>query len=199
MQERQERPEEEPTVEEVIIDLRAQKTQARKVNILLKRYQGWFKKQYELTNFEEPALLLIRRTGKIEFREKATQGLLEIMHTDGHRRFIVLDPRKQLNMEYGTRTIRTYIVHEDYPFPLPENPIIDSESFTTNVEQTLNNIGNFRAKEINATANLIKTIAIGGAILLALFIVWKMVIPDPQQAGQTAVEAVKIAKNMTPF
>ena len=48
----------------------------------LKKYKGYIKKYYETANFKEPVVMLIRRSGKVEFYENASSDRGQVFLVD---------------------------------------------------------------------------------------------------------------------
>lgn len=152
------------------------KSPAKKLRWLYKKHKKLIRSYKETSNFKEPTLQLKRQSGKVEFFENATGTQFYYQHSDGSERFIILQPEKRLTFEYGNKTFSGYICDEDNPLPLPENPLVTTETFGLAIEKTLNDIKKWKAEETRAKAAYIKQIGITIAIVIGLIILYKMVI-----------------------
>lgn len=110
-------------------------SKATKIRSLIQKQKGFLKKKQSLTDFNEPVLFLIRRSGIMDMYEKATAGKFTFEHTNGKTRFIELRPTDQVTFPYGDKRIRAYVGHEDRPYTGWDNPIIDSETVTLGLEK----------------------------------------------------------------
>ena len=178
-------------------------SKAKKIKILLKSYKTRFKSYQEMANFKEPVLFLMRNTRKVEFFDNVTTGWFQFNHTDGTMRKIKLGPEGLHTFDYGKRTFKGYIIHEDNPIPLPERPVITAEQFQWAIDKTHQDLINHRAKEYDAKGKMIWKILIGiGAIILALAFA-KMLVPDLFNFGASkqVVETVatQVAVNVSKF
>lgn len=165
-------------------EIKEKNSLATKRNNLFKKYAGLISAYKETANFEEPALILLRRTKNSEFYEKATQGTFTYTHTNGETRDIILHPSKLHTMPYGKKTIRYYICHEDFPLPLPEDPVITAETVGIAIDKTLNDVKKWKTSEMNAKSKMIMYIIIGiiGIILAIAF--FRMLVPSTPQVTQ---------------
>lgn len=163
------------------------KSQARKIRWVFKKYKKLIKKYYETSNFKEPILILMRRNGKATFFENATKGQFDYEHSDGTTRFLMLTPEKRQTFEYGQKEFKGYICHEDHPLPLPEEPLITTEMFGLAIEKTLNDIKKWKAEEVRAKSEYIRSIGTVIAITLGLFILYKLVIVPPSTSAPTSI------------
>lgn len=171
------------------------KSQAQKRLTLFVKHKKWLKAHYETTDFTEPVLFLERRSGEVEFYEKATAGLFNYQHSDGNTRFIVLTPNKQKKFGFANRKFRGYYCHEDYPLPLPQDPLITCEQVNILIEKSLNDIQKWKTEATKAKTKMIWVILGGIAVIILAMAMYKMLAgntPPPviiEQAPQ-AVETI---------
>lgn len=203
--EKQKKDNKEETPEEVLQTIEKQhnivKSQAVKVKNLKYQYKKLFKLKRMLRSFKQPVMYFERRSGKVEFYEKATMGIFEFKHTDGENRFIILTPNKQKEFGFGEHRYKGYYCHEDFPLPLPEDPLITTEQMNIIVDKSLNDIKEWKAKEIKAKSGFWKIIFIGMAGLIGLYIVYRIVVPNnppTAQEVQTIAEIPIQLLNVTP-
>lgn len=111
-------------------------SKASRVRTLLQKHKGLMKNKEALTDFKEPVLDLVRRSGQIETYENATAGKFIFTHSNGKERFIELRPSDQYTRDYAGKKIRWYTAHEDRPFAGFEDPIVDGESVMLGYEKT---------------------------------------------------------------
>jgi hypothetical protein len=166
------------------------KSRAQKIKVLLKKYKKWSGEYYDTKDFKEPALLLLRRTNRVEFFEDATQGEFYFEHSDGSQRMLLLNPRYQQTFDYGKKTFRGYICHEDQPLPYPTNVELTSELVTLSHEKTLNTLKEWKAKEIKAKGDLVWKI--GGAIAMCIlaYAMYKLMVPGDPTPEATVIKEI---------
>lgn len=157
--------------------------QLKEVNKLIKSKKGLIKDYLKLKKATSPILLFMRRNGKATYYQNAKMGRYEFEHSDGTSRYIIIDKNAH-EVTAGDDTIKMYICHEDYPFPLPEEPLITTEMFNLIIEKTLHDKKEWETKLTQARSKMIWTIMIGIAILFALYMVYKMVFEEPAQTVQ---------------
>lgn len=167
-------------------------SQAQQIRAILKKEKALIRTYHTTREFKEPLMFLIRETGKIDWYENATTGEFKFTHSNGEERSIHLDNSKILKLDYGTKSIRTYIAHENFPFPLPEEPTIDATSFTISHEKTLNDIRKWKAEEYHAKATMWFYILGGIALIVAAYFLFK----KPEQATQTIIQYVNTTPNL---
>ena len=61
--------------------LQKEQSRAKRLKILLKKYEGRIRDHKELAEFKEPVLFLLRNTRKAEFYEDASTGRFAYTHT----------------------------------------------------------------------------------------------------------------------
>lgn len=158
------------------------KSQAKRIKNIITKHKAWKGARYNTTNFQEPVMFLERRSGEVEFYENATMGLFEYEHSDGEKRFLILTPSKLKKHGYADRAFKGYWCHEDHPLPLPEEPLITTEQVNIIVDKSLNDIKEWKAKEVQAWSNLTWTILIGIAIVIVavalLVMLWPEKVPE---------------------
>lgn len=171
---------------------------ATKRNRLYNSFKGVIKTYNEPANFKEPILILMRRGKKTEFYENATGGVFLYKHTDGEERTIILHPSNIRTFPNGKRTFEGYICHEDFPLPLPEDPVITAETVGIAVEKTMHDVKKWKSTELTAKGKMIQKIAIGIAIIIIAVAAYKMFVPQqPQQVVQVVKETAKAATAVT--
>lgn len=147
------------------------KSRAKRIRMLVKKNEATFKDKQALTDFKEPTLWLIRRSGAVEFFEDASKGTFVFKHSDGYNREIYLEPSSQLSFDYGKRKFKGYICQEDHPLPLPENPIVTSETVNSIVEKVGMDMKKLNTKAKEIQIKLIKTL---GFVIGGLILVWML-------------------------
>jgi len=178
----------------------------KKLNALYRKYKKGLKARYDLAPFNEPVLQLERTNGTIEFYDKAIAGVYTFEHTDGTHRHLTLKGFPK-TMKFYDQTIKVWTCHEDFPFQIPENPLVTSELFTQSKDKDLNDTKNYKAQIINAKSKMIYQMLIGIAIVIAVIILGKMMLPNlfsgAKNVAPAVVETVKnnttaiISKNIT--
>lgn len=161
----------------IIRDETIKKSRAKKISKVFLKYQKWLKQEYETTQFKEPVLFLIRRSGVTETHEDATRGLFDFTHSDGQKRFLILTGRPK-TMHYGKRAFDYYICHEDHPLPLPNDPLITTEQMNISIEKALNNYQEWAAKQKIAVGKMYYYIFGGIALIVLAFTLYVMLKPD---------------------
>lgn len=177
------------------------KLEDKRIDILLKKYKG-IKGKLDTARFKEPVVFMIRRTGKVEFFEGITQGTWYFQHSDGDERFIMIDVSFQKTFEYGEKVFRGYICSEDHPTPLPDNPITTTEQMNIAIEKVLNDLKEWKAKELVAKGKMFWYIAIGIGIVICAIILFKMLVGGDTQTPVTIIKEVlptgqEVIKNVT--
>lgn len=167
---------------------RTTEEQKEKLKILFKKHKGLIRKYYSIAQFKEPVVLLMRRGNMIEFLEGETGDHLDIEHSNGENRKIILNQSFLYTFDYGKRSFRGYICHEDHPIPIPYDPLVMCELFGVAIDKTLNDVRKWKIKEIQEKTNFWWTILIGLAILVALVVVYLIAKPTPPQ--QTIIRDV---------
>jgi hypothetical protein len=83
-----------------------------------------------------------------------------------------------MTFDYGKRTFKGYICHEDYPTPLPERPVVTAEQFQWAIDKTQQDLKDWKAKEYSAKGDMWYRILIGIAIVIGVLGFVKMIVPD---------------------
>lgn len=149
-------------------ELTDQEKRIIRMTILFKKYNKLIGADYQLAPFNEPIMILLRRTGKAEFIDKPSKGKFEYTHTNGEQRYINLNTNL-LTFQYGKRNFKGYICHEDIPIPLPANTTKNAEQFYIAIDKTLNDIKLWKAQEHIAMGKMWQMILFGiGAVILAI-------------------------------
>lgn len=160
------------------------KEDPRELNSLFEKYKSIMRTHHESVPFKEPILILIRRNKKIDFIEDVPETIHKYEHSDGSKRYILLDTRDILTFPYGGKEFRGYICHEDSPLPLPTDAIITTETMNMIIEKTLNTMKDLEAKIEEAKGNKYYNVLIGIAVIIAVIAVgWLM-------AGDTISKAL---------
>lgn len=167
-----------------------------------KEKQALFKKQKKLLGnhlttvpFQEPILILMRRTRQAEFYENAKGDTFEYEHSNGENRHIHLNAKFLQSFNYGKTIFQGYICHEDNATPLPEEPIITADTMGTAIDKVLNDVRLWKVEELKGKTKMIGAIAGLIGIVIAGYILYKLVIPAPTPT-ETAV-ATTVAENIT--
>lgn len=168
--------------------------QQKQIKTLIKRTQGIIKDKENLAKFEEPVLWLIRRTGKVEYYPGIKTSQFEFEHSDGQNRILIIGP-PLLHFDYGKDTFSGYICHEDYPTPLPSDPLITTELVTILIDKTLNDMKKWKAEEWKAKGKFVWYILGGIAVIILAYAVLKMFSPPTIAATKEAVK--QVIQNMT--
>lgn len=171
------------------------KSEAERRNILYKKYNKILGQQKDLAEFKEPIAILLRRTGKAEFFENVTKGKFEFRHTDGRDRFIMIDPKQIHTFPYGKKSYKGYILHEDFPVPLPDDPVLTTEQVGQAMEATALAMEKWKSKEISEKTKMIRMIIIGIGVIGAIILLYTIFKPDPiptQIIVQNVTQAVQV-------
>lgn len=180
-----------------------QKTEAKRIKTLFKKHKGLIKDHQKTANFKEPILILMRRGNKAEFYEKANTGEFTFEHSDGTTRHILINQKNLQTFDYGQKTFRGYICHEDTPIPLPEEPIVTSELLNIAINKTLNDIKKWKAEETKAKGELIWKAGLAIAVIILAYAMYTLLKPEApptqivQTLGSTATAAAHAIKNGT--
>jgi hypothetical protein len=159
--------------------IKEKQSRAKRIKILLKAYEKKFTGEYlKMANFQEPIVMLMRNTRKIEFFDNATTGWFQYNHTDATTRKVKLSPEFLQTFDYGKRTFKGYILHEDHPTPLPESPVVTAEQFQWAIDKTQQDLVNHKAKELGARGDMWYKILIGIAVIIGVFGLIKLLVPD---------------------
>lgn len=154
-------------------------SKAEQRQTLFKKYQKLLFAYQETAEFKEPILQLMRRNNTVDFFENTTEGEFKYTHSDGTDRTIILTTKNLLSFPYGKKTFKGYVCHEDYPLPLPEDPIITTEQMQTVIDKALNDIKKWKAQEINAKTKMIWTIGLTICAVIGLYILFRIMVPTP--------------------
>lgn len=161
-----------------MLKLADKQSKAKRINILFKKYRKFARSYMDMANFEEPCLLLMRNDRRIEFFEKATQGVFEFDHTDGGKGRIELNPSFLHTFMYGRKNFRGYICHEDFPTPLPENPLITARTYATSIDKIANDMNKWKTDRTKAISGLVWKIALGIAIIIGALALGSLFAPE---------------------
>lgn len=148
------------------------KTQAKERRTVFKKAKGLLRSYYNISEFDEPIAILMRRNQKCDFFEKVTKGNFFIQHSDGNERQIFIDPKFLQTFNYGKHTFKGYILHEDFPTPLPEDPLVTSEMISIANYKTLNDMSQWKAQTKLMDAKTKSVVTYGIIILLGLGVIF---------------------------
>lgn len=166
-------------------------TPAQRHTFLLRKYKKLIFNYYRTAEFKEPILFLIRKTNKVEFYDKASSGRFEYKHSDGTTRYILLN-NNLLEFDYGPKKFRGYIIHEDYPLPLPQTTATDTESISIGVEKVIHDVKKWKAQEYKAKGEFIWKIGAAIALVIIAYSLYVILRPeDTPQAAQTAIQFIQ--------
>lgn len=155
------------------------KSKATRINKLFKKHKRLLKDKEAIGEFKEPIIQLIKRGNKVEWYEDATKGQFEYENSDGETRHITLNPHYQLTFDYGGKIFRGYICHEDYPIPLPAEPLVQAEMFHIAIDKTLNDMRKWKAEEISAKAGFWFKVLGGVALIILAYAIYKLLVKEP--------------------
>lgn len=178
------------------------KSQAKKINTLLQMQKGMLGRQQRLVNFKQPCLMLLRNNKKAEWYENATIGKFEYTHSNGEDMYITLNRHFLQTLDYAGKEIQIYICHEDYPFPLPHEPLITAELKKISDEKILNDYRKWLAEELKAKGDMWWKILLGIAIIGGVYVLYRMLTPaTPVTPVETEVinNTVDTLRNATVF
>lgn len=172
-----------------------QEEEIKRIRTLLKKHKKFMGSRKKLAKFKQPVVLLMRRGNTVEFFENAKKNEFEFEHSDGHTRSIILNPAHQKSFDYGADTFSGYILHEDIPVPLPEQPLITTEMVGILVEKTLADIRKWKAEEWKARGKFIWYIAGGIALIILAYAMYGLFMP--QHAATTAAKVAEVINTST--
>ena len=150
------------------------KSRATKINHLFMKQKGIIGTYQKLADFKQPALILMRNGKRGEFYENATTGRFEYTHSNGEDMHIDLNRHFIQTLDYADREVQIYFCHEDYPFPLPHEPIITAEMKKLSDEKILNDYRKWTAEEYKAKGDMWWKILIGIAACGLVYMLIKM-------------------------
>lgn len=174
-------------------------SRAKKVDALLVKHKTRFSSYINLTNFKEPCAFFERRSGHVEFLENVTAGVYKFKHSDGEERYNIIPPSaSQKRFGVGKRSFRGYYLHEDYPLPLPQDPLMTAEQVNIAIDKALTEMKEWKAKELMAKRKYAMVILWLLVILIGGYVLYKMVVPsappEPSyiitQAGQNISKVI---------
>lgn len=154
------------------------KSKVNKITSLIQIHKGLIKRKQTLTDFKEPVVWLIRRSFNMEFFEKQVSSHFTFIHSDGETRKIELTPSRMISMDYGNRKVRTYILFEDSPLPIPEDPIVTTELLAISQEKSMHDLNKFKLKEAKIKSGAMFKIFLGAAIVAIAIALAVMLIPQ---------------------
>lgn len=180
-----------------VLDLKNQR-----LDILFKKQKKFLSKGYNLADFKEPVLQLIRRDMSVEFYENVKPGTYVIKHSDKNIDTVEINlpEGKILRFPYGPKSFRGYIHHEDEFVPYPQDLLLNAEMVRIMIDKTLNDVKKWKAEEIRARGDVWIKIAMAVALVIGAYAVYRMVIPDPvvQKVVDNALNNVpNVVSNVT--
>lgn len=164
-----------------------------KLDLLHYKKQKAFRTIQEMTPVKEPLVKLLRQNGEIENYEGIQGKKFTYDHTDGSTRTIQLNEKYLLTEQWGKYRTKLYILHEDHPTPLPENPIITIEAFQENIEKANTNSEALKAQASLKKANMegwAKIIMWTGIAIGGILLVYFMFRTEPTQTTNTIIETI---------
>ena len=147
-------------------------SKAQKIRTLFTKQKKLMGTYFKAVDFKEPFAILIRNNGELDLYEEATKGEFKFTHSNGEERSIILVPSKQVRMTFLDRATKGYILHEDNPLPLPENPILTVEMLNITIEKTLNDIRKWKAEELQAKGDFVKSFPVTIEVCCCCYWVW---------------------------
>lgn len=150
------------------------KDDIHRIRWLFKKHKGLIRNYNDTANFKEPVLIVIRRSGKVEFYEDITTTHYDYTHSDGTERFFILE--RPLSFEYGSKEFLGFICHEDIPLPLPQSPLITTEQITVLIEKTISDRNKYLAKQQELSNDRIIKYGIFVAICVGCYILYYIMI-----------------------
>ena len=160
-----------------------------KRHTLFKKKKGLFKDYQHTADFKEPIGILLRRGRKAEWLEDLKQGTLVVDHSDGTTRPIILDTKYLIAFPYGKKVFQGYLLHEDFPTPLPPDPVLTAETVGHTIDKTLNDMKKWKAEEWQAKGDYYWKLFAGVGMLIGLYLLYKLLF-DPTPVGQE-VQVIK--------
>lgn len=169
-----------------------------RINYLIKKEKKLLGSFIGVGNFDEPILILLRRSGQAEFFENAVDISLTITHSDGEQRVIWLNDRKLISFPMGKKKIKGYICHEDIPTPLPEDPLLTTELTGVALDKTLNDIRKWKSEELKQQGNLFWKIALGACAIIGMYILYKLMFPGGGEEVRIVEKVVEVTQTTLP-
>lgn len=167
-------------------------------SILFTKAKGILGKYNKMVDFNEPILQLIRRSGSVEWKDGVNKSIFEFTHSDGSIRKILLDIKDLKTFKYGKRKFSGYICHEDFPTPLPGDPIVTSEMIGIAIDKTLNDIAKWKSEVLKARGDMVWKIGLAVAVVIGAIALYMMLVPkDPGTAVASAVNVTKGVTNLS--
>lgn len=153
---------------------------SKKIDILLKKKKLFMKKGYELADFKEPVLYLIRRDKSVEFYEDVKPGDYKIRHSDRNLDDIkiTLPESYLLRFPYGPKQYRGFIHHEDEFLPYPHKILLSGEIIRILIDKTLNDVKKWKAEELRARGDLWLKLGMGVGVIIAAYALFRLLVPD---------------------
>lgn len=170
------------------------KEQKKQLKTLFKKHKGLIKKYNSTVEFNEPVLLLIRRTNKVEFYEDIKQNEFNYEHSDGTQRILLLT-NNQLQFDYGDKKFRGYIAHEDFPTPLPEIPEVSSKEMTIALTKVLHDISKWKTQEWKAKSDFAWKIGAAIALIIVAITLYAMLKPQTIPKPEVITIPIMLLKN----
>ena len=146
-------------------------SQAEKIESVLQVTKGILGEKEKLAKFEEPLIQLMRRTGKLEWFHKATEGAFSFDHTNGGKRTVQIDRGNLWRGEYANENVEMYIIHEDYPTSFPENPIVTGQMIENLIDKTQHDTASLKTRELRAKGDLVYKVALAITVIVGGVIV----------------------------
>lgn len=175
-----------------------QKSDATRIKELMRKRKKFMSQYYDVAPFKEPVLFFERRSGDVEFYENVTSGLFEYDHSDGEKRFQIINPKSQRKFGFGNRAFRGYYSHEDYPISGLPDPLLTAEQVNIIVEKSLNDMKKWKAQELKAKGDLWWKILAGVAVIILAAAAYAMFVKKaPTEAGPIVLQGARNLSNAT--
>lgn len=168
--------------------------QAEYLNMLLRKQKKLFGSYIELGEFEEPIAILMRRGGTSEFLQNVKDKELRIMHSDGEERKIFLTEKRLISFPHGNKRIKGYILHEDFPTPLPEDPLLTTEETGIALDKTAYDLKKWKADELKQKGKLIWYLLGGVAVIILAYAMYVMLKPPEKEIIQVVETTTTLAR-----
>lgn len=172
-------------------------SRAKKVGHLIEAHQGFMKRELSLAPLKPPIMQLGRRGNYFETYEDVTKGVFEFKHSSGDKRYIIIDPSRQVTFGAGKHSIKGYWAHEDHPVTGWPDPVISTEQMNIHTEKLMNDIRNWIAKSKEATGMMFLYIGAGVALVIIAVMLLKQGSPPPGTVVHITQQVVNETVNQT--
>lgn len=186
-------------------------SRAIKTKRLLEAYGKHKKYKISLIPITGPVMLFGRVTGTWEIYDKVTTGEFEFKHSNGEKRYIIVNPHTKEKLSDGKNYIPLYLAHENHPTTGWPDAITTAEQMNMFGEKLLNDMKQWLAKLEGMKNMKIVYWCAGIALVFIGFGLMKAIIPPTpivntvyactdiaQQAYQNASNILNVAMNISP-